>query len=48
MSTPQGPASDDARWAAARRVTSELAEEAGVTETDREWAATVLGVGIDN
>lgn len=40
-------AREEARWAVARRITSELAAEAGVTDADREWAAAVLGVGTD-
>jgi uncharacterized protein (DUF1778 family) len=40
-------AREEARWAIARQLTSELATEAGVTDADRQWAATVLGVGTD-
>ena len=36
-------AREEARWAVARQVTGELAEEAGVTDADRAWAAAALG-----
>ena len=31
-------------WATAREITAELALEAGVTDEDREWARSVLGL----
>jgi uncharacterized protein (DUF1778 family) len=40
-------AREEARWAVARQVTSELAAEAGVTEADRVWAAAALGLDVD-
>jgi uncharacterized protein (DUF1778 family) len=42
-------AREEARWAVARQITSELAAEAGVTEQDRAWARSVLGLdGADD
>lgn len=38
---------EEARWAVARQVTAELSAEAGVTDEHRAWAASVLGVTID-
>jgi uncharacterized protein (DUF1778 family) len=40
-------AREEARWAVARQVTSELAAEAGVTDEDMAWAAVALGLDID-
>jgi uncharacterized protein (DUF1778 family) len=40
-------AREEARWAVARQITAELAAEAGVTESDRAWAATALGLDAD-
>ena len=40
-------AREEARWAVARQVTGELAAEAGVTDSDRAWAASVLGLDPD-
>jgi hypothetical protein len=40
-------AREEARWAVARQVTSELAAEAGVTDADRTWAAAALGIDAD-
>lgn len=40
-------AREEARWAVARQVTSELAAEVGVTDADREWALSVLGLDSD-
>jgi hypothetical protein len=37
-------AREEARWAIARKITREMAEEAGVTEEDEAWARSVLGV----
>lgn len=40
-------AREEARWAVARQITAELSAEAGVTDEDRAWAASVLGVDTD-
>lgn len=40
-------AREEARWAVARQVTRELAAETGVTDSDRAWAASVLGLVPD-
>lgn len=40
-------AREEARWAVARQITSELAAEVGVTDADRAWAASVLGLDPD-
>lgn len=40
-------AREEARWAVARQVTRELADEVGVTDADRAWAASVLGLDPD-
>ena len=40
-------AREEARWAVARQVTGGLAAEAGVTHSDRAWAASVLGLDPD-
>jgi uncharacterized protein (DUF1778 family) len=40
-------AREEARWAVARQIASELAAEMGVTDADRAWAASVLGVDAD-
>jgi len=40
-------AREEARWAIARQITREMAEEAGVTEEDEAWARSVLGVDGD-
>jgi uncharacterized protein (DUF1778 family) len=37
-------AREEAIWAVARQITGELATEAGVTDADRRWAASVLGI----
>lgn len=37
-------AREEARWALARQIAHELAVEAGVTNEDLAWAASVLGV----
>jgi uncharacterized protein (DUF1778 family) len=37
-------AREEARWAVANQIAAELAQEAGVTDADRAWAADVLGV----
>lgn len=40
-------AREEARWAVARQITSQLAAEANVTDADRVWAASVLGLDPD-
>ena len=40
-------AREEARWAVARQVTSEVAAEVGVTADDLAWATSVLGVDTD-
>jgi uncharacterized protein (DUF1778 family) len=40
-------AREEARWTVARQTTTELAAQAGATDADREWGASVLGVGTD-
>ena len=40
-------AREEARWAIARQITREMSEEAGVTDEDRAWARSVLGVDGD-
>lgn len=40
-------AREEARWAVARQVTRELAAEVGVTDADRAWAASMLGLDPD-
>ena len=40
-------AREEARWAVARQITGEIAAEFGVTDADREWAASVLGLDAD-
>jgi uncharacterized protein (DUF1778 family) len=40
-------AREEARWAIARQITREMSEEAGVTDEDRAWAESVLGVHGD-
>jgi uncharacterized protein (DUF1778 family) len=40
-------AREEARWAVARQVASELAAEAGVTDEDLTWAASALGIDSD-
>lgn len=37
-------AREEARWAIARQVADEIAEEMGVTEEDRAWARAALGL----
>jgi hypothetical protein len=37
-------AREEARWAVARQIASEVAAEAGVTEEDQAWAASALGL----
>jgi hypothetical protein len=44
MGTPETRTDEATRWAVAQQITSELAAEVGVTDADREWAATVLGI----
>jgi hypothetical protein len=41
-------AREEARWAIARQITREMSEEAGVTDEDRAWARSVLGVDGDD
>src|ERR1700756_1403718 len=41
-------AREEARWAVARQITGEIAAEFGVTDADREWAASVLGLDADD
>ena len=41
-------AREGARWAVARQITGEIAADFGVTDADREWAASVLGLDADN
>jgi uncharacterized protein (DUF1778 family) len=41
-------AREEARWAVARQITGEIASEFGVTDADREWAASVLGLDTDD
>ena len=40
-------AREEARWAVARQMADELADEMGVTDEDLAWAAAVLGVDPD-
>jgi uncharacterized protein (DUF1778 family) len=40
-------AREEARWAIARQMASELSAEAGVTDEDRAWARSVLGLDGD-
>lgn len=40
-------AREEARWAVARQVTSELAAEVGVTDADRAWDLSALGLDSD-
>jgi uncharacterized protein (DUF1778 family) len=40
-------AREEARWAVARQVAGEVAAEVGVTDEDRAWAASVLGLDAD-
>jgi uncharacterized protein (DUF1778 family) len=40
-------AREEARWAVAQKIASELAAEVGVTEADRAWADKVLGLESD-
>src|SRR5262245_59955010 len=40
-------AKEEARWAMAAEIASEIAAEVGVTPEDRAWAARVLGVDTD-
>ena len=40
-------AKEEARWAVAQQITREMSEEAGVTDEDRAWAESVLGVNRD-
>lgn len=40
-------AREEARWAMAAEIASEIAAEVGVTTEDRAWAAQVLGVDAD-
>jgi adenine-specific DNA glycosylase len=41
-------AREEARWAVARQITGEIAAEFGVTDADREWAASVLGLDAND
>jgi uncharacterized protein (DUF1778 family) len=41
-------AREEARWAIARKMADELAAEAGVTDEDRAWARSVLGLDNDD
>lgn len=41
-------ANEEARWAVARQIAEELANEAGVTDEDRKWAASVMGLDTDD
>jgi uncharacterized protein (DUF1778 family) len=41
-------AREEARWAIARKMADELAAEAGVTDEDRAWARSVLGLDSDD
>jgi hypothetical protein len=38
---------EEARWAVARQMASELAAETGVTNEDVEWARSALGLDAD-
>lgn len=40
-------AREEARWAVARQIANEVADEVGVTEDDLAWAASVLGPDAD-
>jgi uncharacterized protein (DUF1778 family) len=40
-------AREEARWAVAQQITSELAADADVTDADRAWAASALGLDTD-
>jgi uncharacterized protein (DUF1778 family) len=40
-------AREEARWAIARKITREMAEEAGVTAEDEAWARSALGLDGD-
>lgn len=39
---------EEARWAVARQITGEISAEFGVTDADREWAASMLGLDADD
>jgi uncharacterized protein (DUF1778 family) len=41
-------AREEARWAVARQMADEIAAEAGVTDEDRAWARSVLGLDGDD
>jgi uncharacterized protein (DUF1778 family) len=41
-------AREEARWAIARKMADEIAAEAGVTDEDRAWARSVLGLDSDD
>ncbi len=41
-------AREEARWTIAHQLASELSAEAGVTDEDRAWARSVLGLDGDN
>ena len=41
-------AREEARWAVARQMADEIAAEAGVTDEDRAWARSVLGLDSDD
>jgi uncharacterized protein (DUF1778 family) len=40
-------AREEARWAIARQITSEMAEEVGVSAEDEAWARSALGLDDD-
>jgi uncharacterized protein (DUF1778 family) len=40
-------AREEARWAVAKQIADEIAEEVGVTDADLAWAAQVLGLDAD-
>lgn len=41
-------AREEARWAIARQMADEIADEIGVTDEDLAWARSVLGVERDD
>jgi uncharacterized protein (DUF1778 family) len=41
-------AREEARWAIARKMADEIAAEVGVTDEDRAWARSVLGLDSDD
>lgn len=51
MTPDEGHQAEDekeARWALARQIADELAAEVGVTEEDKAWARSVLGLDDDD